>query len=344
MSSMPVIPSEHLLILMGCSLLLTIVFSIQLLAGLWNVVVRYYCQRAIKRRHVFNLYLFHHLIICVARSSIVFLACLSIAVNNQCLAIEFPIHFLLLLSTFDLLLIVIGETVHFWDSTINHRSTLHSKCCLIFGMLFNYFASSLFLAIHITMTGDHPVLMDLCETTRKRFFLTPIQNDERSLMPTIITYGFFLLSDLLTVSWIYVSYRDIFNLRQKSLASLFFHTLVFTKFKEYERTAMINRSLKRLRTLGLSVLSNIVAILPVLTIRLFDLPLTKAQRLFFIYLTMLPWLDSITFPFYTEIQSSCFRCCSKRTFANEDYYRLQRIGHRLSSYRENKTELQNIEK
>ena len=343
MSVMPVIPSEHLLILMGCSLLLTCIFLIQLSAGLCNLVVRCYCQRVIKRRHIFNLYLFHHLIICTVRSLIIFLACLSIVVTNQCFAIEFPIHFLLLLSTFDLLLIVIGETVHFWDSAINHRSTLHSRCCLVFGMLFNYFASSMFLSIHITMTGDHPVLMDLCETTRKRFFLTPMQNDERSLMPTFITYALFILSDLLTVSWIYISYREILNLNQKRLVSLFFHALIFTEFKEYERTAMVNWSLKRLRTVSISVLSNIIVILPVLTIRVFDLQLTEGQRLFFIYLTMLPWLDSITFLFYAEIRSSCCCCCSRRRFTDEDFHRLQRIGRRLSAYRENKGILLNIE-
>ena len=335
-------PREHLFLLMSLTIGLLVVFLSQFVAGLWNLVLHSRCKRSTRRRFIFNLYLIHHLIICIIRCLIVFLACISILITDQCLAIEFPMHFLLLLSTFDLLLIIIGETVHFWDSAINRRSTLHSKSCLIFGMFFNYFVSSLFLSIHMTMSGENPVLIELCQINRKRFFLRPTTNDERSLMPTIITYLLFILLDLLTLSWIYISYRDILNLKQKRLVTLFFHSLVFTRFKEHERLMMVNQSLKRLRTIALSVLSNMIVILPVLTIKIFDISLTKSQRLFVLYLTTLPWFDSLAFIFYRETQLTCLDCCSKRSASSEDFYRRQRIGRRLSSYRENKRVLPSI--
>jgi hypothetical protein len=71
-----------------------------------------------------------HLIVCIIRCIILFLACFPIILFNQCLSIEMLIHLLLLSSTFDLLLIIIGETVRFWDSTINHKSTLCSNLAI----------------------------------------------------------------------------------------------------------------------------------------------------------------------------------------------------------------------
>ena len=113
MAMLLVVPREHLLLLMSLTIGLLVVFLSQFLAGLWNLVLHSRCKRSTRRRFIFNLYLIHHLIICIIRCLIVFLACISILITDQCLAIEFPMHFLLLLSTFDLLLIIIGATVHF---------------------------------------------------------------------------------------------------------------------------------------------------------------------------------------------------------------------------------------
>jgi hypothetical protein len=248
---------------------------------------------------------------------------------------EVFIHFFLLLSTFDLLLIIIGETAHFWDSTVNHKSTLYSKCCLIFGMIFNYFLSSLFFSIHITMNGESPIIIELCQTTRKKDFLfLDNNNDEMYLIPTIISYVLFILIDLLTCSWIYVSYRDINSLKRKRLATVFFHSLVFTRFKKYERSAMVNRSLKRLLSISLFLISNIISTLPLLTIKISNISLNTHQRIIFIYFTTLPWIDSITFLFYDEMKFNGIKIFSKKIVVNDNFYRQQRIGRRLSSYRE----------
>jgi hypothetical protein len=287
-----------------------------------------------KRTHqhpIFNLYLFHHIFVCIIRCTIIFLSCFSILVFNHCISIEVFIHFLLLLSTFDLLLIIIGETAHFWDSSINHKSSLYSKCCLIFGMIINYFVSILFFSIHLTTSGENPVIIELCQITTKKFFLMQNHHDEKSLVPILITYVLFILIDLLTISWIYVSYKDIFNLKGKRLATVFFYSLVFTKFKEHERLKMVNRSLKRLLVVCLFLISNIIATLPILTIKIFNLSLNIQQRICLVYLTTLPWIDCITFLFYNEMRFNWKKCFSKKIIVDE---RQQRIGRRLSSYRE----------
>lgn len=344
-SMLLIIGRRDIIILMTLSIIMIWIFFFQVFAGLWNLVRYFYEQSLFKRRArrvVFNVYLFHHLVICLVRCTIIFFACLSIIVTSECLNIELVLHFLLLLSTFDLLLMVIGESVHFWDSAINRKSTLHSKCCLIFGILFNYFVSSLFISIHITMSGDHPMLMELCQTKRKRFFLIPRNSNERSLIPTLITYMFFILLDLLTCAWIYISYRDISNIKEKRLVTLFFHSLVFTRFKDHERTTMVNRSLRRLRVIILSVLSNIFVILPVLTIKIFDISLSKFQRMFLVYFTMLPWLDCLTFLSYDETRLNGIGCCPKNTSGKTERYQRQRIGRRLSAYRDFNRDLATI--
>ncbi len=63
------------------------------------------------------------------------------------------------------------------------------------------------------MKGESPVLVELCQITKKKHFFIDNNYDEKSLIPTMITFVVFILIDLLTVSWIYVSYRDIHNLK-----------------------------------------------------------------------------------------------------------------------------------
>jgi len=186
------------------------------------------------------------------------------------------------------------------------------------------------------MNGESPVIIEICQKTEKKiFFFIENNNEEKSSIPTMITYVIFILIDLLTCSWIYVSYRDIRNLKQKHLATVFFPSLVFTKFKKNERSAMINRSLKRLLVISLFVISNIIVTLPLLTIKIFNISLNIYQRIFFIYLTTLPWIDCITFLFYDETKFNGIKIFSKKIVLNENLYRQQRIGRRLSSYREN---------
>jgi hypothetical protein len=50
-----------------------------------------------------------------------------------------------------------------------------------------------------------------------------------------------------------------------------------------------------------------------------------------VYLTTLPWIDCITFLFYNEMRFNWKKCFSKKIIVDE---RQQRIGRRLSSYRE----------
>ena len=334
MAAILLVPILHLFILMGFSFLLTISLIIQLIIALWNVIMRCHYKKQSSQYPVLNFYLFHHIFVCIIRCLIIFSSCLSILYFNRCLSIEIFIHFLLLLSTFDLLLIIIGETAHFWDSSINHKSSLYSKCCLIFGMIFNYFVSILFFSIHLTMKGDNPVLMELCQITTKKFFLIQNNTDDKSLIPILITYVLFILIDLLTISWIYVSYKDIYNLKGKRLATVFFYSLVFTKFKEHERVEMVNQSLNRLLAICLFLISNIIVTLPVLTIKIFNLSLNIPQRLVLVYLTTLPWMDCITFFFYNETRFNCKHCFAKKIIINENYHRQKRIGRRLSLYRE----------
>ena len=333
MGELFLIPAVHLFGLIAFDLVLMIIFFIQFLAGLRNILTHFSCQKLSKQRPIFNLYLFHHLIVCLTRCLIILLTCLSLLISHHCLSIKISIHFLLLLSTFDLLLIVIGETSHFWDSTINHKGTLYSKCCLFFGIIFDYFIASLFLAIHITMNGESPVLIEFCQKTNKSVFFTLSITEEKSVIPTMITFVLFILIDLLTCSWIYVSFRDIHNLKHKRLATVFFHSLIFTKFKSNERSAMVNRSLKRLLAISLFLISNIIATLPLLTIKIWGLSINVPLRITFIYLTTLPWLDCLTFLFYDEVKFNGMKIFSKKITSKEHFYRQQRIGRRLSSYR-----------
>ncbi|CAF1475674.1 unnamed protein product [Adineta steineri] len=321
---------------MGFSLVLIIILMIELSIALRNVIMNWSHKKISHRPPTFNLYLFHHLIICIIRCIIIFLVCFSIILFQKCLSIEIFIHFLLLLSTFDLLLIIVSETAHFWDSTINHKSTLYSKCCLVFGIIINYFVSSLFLSIHITMNGENPLIIDICQKTTKTVikYLHIQTSHEKSLIPTIITYVLFILIDLLTMAWIFISYRDISNLKRKRLATVFFSSLIFTNFKEHERLTMVNHSLKRLLTLILFLISNIIIILPIITIKIFHISLTVHQRIIFIYFTTLPWIDCITFLFYEEIKFPRIKLFSKKQNSDEDAQRRQRIGRRLSSYQE----------
>jgi hypothetical protein len=328
MDAILLVPRLCVFILMGLSILLAIVLIIQLITGLYNAIRNYYRKIMIINRPIFNLYLFHHLIICIIRCITIFLICLFLLIYNQCFSFELFIHFLLLLSTFDLFLIIIGETAHFWDSTINYKSTLYSKYCLIFGIFFNYFLSILFLSIHITIDGDNPFTIDLCLTIK---YKQKFDETNKSLIPLIILYILFILFDLLTLIWVYISYKDIGKLKRKRLATVFFYSLVLTKFKEHERSTMVNRSLTRILSICLFISSNIIVILPILTIKIFHIKLNLYFRLFFIYLTILPWCESITFLFFNEMKFN-LRKISSSIKTNPQLQ--QRIGRRLSSYRE----------
>ena len=148
--------------------------------------------------------------------------------------------------------------------------------------------------------------------------------------------------DLLTCSWIYISYRDINHLKRKRLATIFFQSLVFTKFKQNERLTMVNRSLKRLLLIGCFLLSNILSTLPLLIIKISNKNLNIQQRLIFVYLTVLPWIDGICFLFYDEMKFNGIKIFSKRIPFDENLYRQQRIGRRLSLYHESPTPMQTV--
>jgi len=286
MAAILLVPRLYVFILMGLSLILAIVLISQLIAGLYNAIINYRLKIMTSRRPIFNFYLFHHIITCIIRCITAFLICFSLVIYNECLTFELFIHFLLLLSTFDLFLIIIGETAHFWDSSINYKSTLYSKYCLICGIFFNYFLSILFLSIHITIGEDNPLTINLCKSIKKQIIFN---ENEKSFIPLIIIFILFILVDLLTFLWIYTSYKDIRKLKHKRLATVFFYSLVFTKFKENERTNMVNQSLKRVLSICLFILSNIIVILPILIIKIFNIKLNLYIRIFFIYLTILPW-------------------------------------------------------
>jgi hypothetical protein len=134
----------------------------------------------------------------------------------------------------------------------------------------------------------------------------------------------------------------IYSFKRKRLAIVFIHSSVFTKSKKYERSAMVNRSLKCLLAVNLFVISNIIFTLPLLTIRISNIPLNFHQRILFIYFTILPWLDCITFLFYDETKFNGTKNFSKKIVSNENLYRQQRIGRRLSSYRESTIGLKTI--
>ena len=330
------IPYLYLFILMILSLTLAIVLIIQVMMGTYNAFTDYRRTKVASRYLTFNLYLFHHLIICIIRCITIFLICFFLFIYNECLSLGLFIHFLLLLSTFDLFLMIIGETAHFQDSIINHQSALNSKYCLIFGIFFNYFLSSLFLSIHITIGGDSPLTINMCKSVEAKVFVNNNNNnnnnkDETYIIPIIIIHILFVLLDLLSFAWIYMSYKDIFKFQRKRFAKVFFYSLVFTKCEIHERANMVDESLKRLLSIRLFILSNIIAILPVLTIKTLNITLNIHFQLFFIYLTLLPWCESTTFLFFKEMQFN-FR---KKTFQlNENYLLQKRIGKRLSSYRE----------
>ena len=321
------IPRSIIFILMNLSFLLAFVLFSQFLCGIHNAI-RYYSRKTMNNTHpIFNFYLFHHLIICFLRCFIVFLICFSLFINNQCLSLGYFIHFLLLLSTFDLFLIIVGETAHFWDSSIDHRSTLYSKYCLIFGLFFNYFLASLFLAIHLTIGGDNPLTIDFCQIIERKS-PSDIEPDKSSI-PTKILYVFFILLDLLTLLWISISYKDISKLKRKRLATVFFYTFVFTKFQENQRSKMVNQSLKRLLAVSLFLFSNLIVILPVLTLRVLKINFNDYLRIILIYFTALPWCESVTFLFFSEMKYHSI----KNTFRTTNNSQLQqRIGNRLSSY------------
>lgn len=339
MSMRVLIPRWSLFILLSSSFSLMIILSIQFLLGLVNGI-RYLRRKSLTaQRSIYNLYLFHHLFISILRSLSIAMICLFLLLENQCLSLEYFIHFLLLLSTFDLFLLIIGEVAHFWDSTINHSSTLYSKCFLLVGILSIYFVSTLFLSIHITMEGDNPLIFVLCENFQEKSLASPTEL-ERASIPTIILYILFCLLNLLTFLWIYVSYKDIEKLKRKRLATVFFTSLVFTKFKDAERKAMVNLSLKRLSAIYLFVLSNIIAILPILTIKVFKISCSPTMYLVFTYITALPWCESLTCLCFPEMRYHPFE---KPFFSLENQLLRQQIGSRLSSYSETRLELRRDE-
>ena len=302
-----------------------------MLAGLYNAWKTYHQSAGTKQRLIFNLYLFHHLIICIVRCIVVFLIAFFLVVYDRCLSLEFLVHFLLLLSTFDIILILVGETAHFWDSTINHKSTLYSRCFLTFGVGFTYFVSSLFLSIHITMGGDNPLVITLCKTMTRKVSLYQHIDTEKSAIPTLILYVLFILLDLLAFAWLYISYKDIAKLKRKRLATIFFYSLLFTRDKEDERAKMVLRSLQRLRSAGLFILSNTVVILPVLTVKALDLKLNSYFQNILIFFSILPWCESLAFIFFNELKYVYTRAAPRVT---KDDHLQQVIGTRLSAYRE----------
>lgn len=326
------VPRLSVYILMSLGIVLVIVLLIQLIAGLYNVIINYHRKTMTNKSHVFNLFIFHHLIICIIRCIITFTICYGLIIYDKCLSLEFFIHFLLLLSTFDVFLIIIGEIVHFWDSSINYKSTLYSKYCLIFGLFFLYFLASLFISIHLTMGGDNPLVINICNSVEHKILSHPSNDNEKSIIPTIIIYVLFILLDLLTLAWIYTAYKDIAKLKRKRLATVFFYSLVFTKYKEQERSNMVNRSLRRLTYTCLFILSNIIVILPVLTTKTFKITLNIYIRIILIHLTMLPWFESLTCLFFKEMK---FDCTKRPPQLKATTPLQQRVGTRLSSYREN---------
>lgn len=318
------------------SYLLILLLSKQLIVGISHSMVILRRKSMINQRKVINFYIFHHIAICIIRSFIVLLVSIFILLGDRCLSVEFILHFLLLLSTFDLLLIIIGETAHFWDSSINHRSTLYSKCFLAFGLCLIYSVSSLFLAIHITMGGDNPLVISLCKNIKRKLHIHQFVELEQSIVPTVILYVFFLLINVLTVSWIYIAHKDIAKLKRKSLASVFFYTLLPTKSKETERSQLVDQSLKRLKSICIFVLSNMIAILPVLTMNIFYKNPHFSIKLTIIYFSILPWIESVMFLFFPELNH---RAIKKRMSFNS--YRVQkRIGERLSSHRDTRVDLE----
>ena len=335
------VPRWFLFTLLSLSCALVLLLSVQIFSGLWNAIRNARRHLPISERPIFNLYIFHHLIICTIRSLVTSIICVFLIFYDECVALEFFIHFLLLLSTFDVLLIIVGETAHFWDSSINHESTLYSKRFLAFGICFTYFVSGLFLSIHITIGGENPLVISVCKTMTFKLFFNQNHELEASSIPTIILYVFFLLLDVLTFVWIYVAYRDIAKLKRKRLATVFFYSLVFTKYKGNERSIMVNQSLKRLSSIGLFVSSNILVILPILTLKIANITLPPLLHLLVIYFTVLPWCESVTFLFFPEMKYRSNRSPSRST---KNRRLQQRIGSRLSAYRESEFDVQIDEK
>ena len=204
------------------------------------------------------------------------------------------------------------------------------------------------------MNGKDSFIIEVCQQSFRKKNHIESKHNEKSLIPTIIAYSLFILMDILTFLWIHISYRDICYLKRKRLATVFFYSFVsfifynyfqvFTKFQNYERSTMVNCSLKRLFSICLLVISNIIATLPILTIQIFDISLNLYQRILFIYLTTLPWIDCIAFSFYNETKFNKIIFSPKKIkIVSNDYCtRQQRIGRRLSSYKQNTIGIQNI--
>ena len=62
--------------------------------------------------------------------------------------------------------------------------------------------------------------------------------------------------------------------------------------------------------------------------------LNTYQQMFFLYFTTLPWIDCIAFLLYDEIKLNKTRSFLRKSTRNETPLYQQRIGKRLSSYRE----------
>ena len=181
------------------------------------------------------------------------------------------------------------------------------------------------------MGGDNPLVITLCKTMTRKVSLYQNIDTEKSAIPTLILYVLFILLDLLAFTWLYISYKDIAKLKRKRLATIFFYSLLFTRDKEDERAKMVLRSLKRVRSAGLFILSNIVVILPILTVKALDLKLNSYFQNILIYLSILPWCESLTFIFFNELKYVYTRAAPRVT--KEDHLQ-QVIGTRLSAYRE----------
>ncbi|CAF1193476.1 unnamed protein product [Didymodactylos carnosus] len=362
---MLLIPLLWCQIFMYTSLFVCLIQLIQLLIGFYNRIKNW-------KNFIFNLYLFHHLFISLCRSLLTFFH-VYFACSNKCLQFKFIIHYFFLISSFDIILFVVSESAHFWDSSVQMKSSLYNICCLTFGLFFIYFISTFFLSIHLTIGGKNPFITELCllppssllssssssqqiyiEHSTEKVYETEIIN-RTSFIPILILFILFVLIDILTFSWIIILYKEIYKLKRKSLASIFFQTLVFTKFKEHERTNLVDISLKRIQSSILFVLSNMIVIIPILIIKLFQITLTTSVRLILIFLTSLPLCECFTFLFYDEFKLTTKLCLFtfqkliikkknnnnnknntnilKSTYQNEYMYEEQ-IGIKLSSYRE----------
>ncbi|CAF1025859.1 unnamed protein product [Adineta ricciae] len=113
--------------------------------------------------------------------------------------------------------------------------------------------------------GTHPIIFHFCQAKSQQFVFSQTIEYEKSSIPTIILYVVFILLTLLSFVWIYISYSDIAKLKRKRLATVFFYSLVLTKFKNHERSKMVTQTLKRLLSICLFILNDDPSNVPLMT-------------------------------------------------------------------------------